>query len=90
MLSNGRVVGWGANPSGNVGVGSIGMDVLSPMFVNLPYDHNFVSVFAGQGLACFVSDQATNASVFCSRNNGVEQLGSPSFPAPFTYALVFP
>lgn len=81
VLSNGRVISWGANYNGNNGVGSMNLGLLSPMYVNLPFNENFVSVMAGYGVACFVTDVG---NVYCCGQNNQKQLGRATLNAPFT------
>jgi len=80
-LSNGRVVSWGSNPYGSSGVGTTSMAMQAPAYVNLPFDSNFVSITASNGLACFLTD---SGNVWCGGSNNAKQLGRSAFNAPFT------
>jgi len=87
LLSNNSVACWGANTSGQLGVGSLSSYIYSPTLVTTVGSKSVSSVFLSDTNSCLI---ATDGSVQCTGLNSVGQLGqgTTSTTASTTYQAV--
>lgn len=87
MLSNGKVVCWGANDVGELGTGTTGSDVTSPSpGATAMLSGTAVAIAAGRGFGCAL---LSGGSVSCWGFNGAGMLGDQSALNEATPVAVF-